>query len=157
MNIRRPVLATVLGIAGLIPFVATGLASVMYAEPSSGMFLLMLLGYGAVILSFLGGLHWGAAQLDPDPHGARVRTALSVVPSLIGWLALILPLLVPPEAGIAVLIVGFIGTVGIEAHGTRNGVPATALVSLRWSLATAVVAILIVVLVLRLIGARVIF
>ena len=48
-------------------------------------------GYGAVILSFLGAVHWGAAMVAPAPTPApapALRYAGSVLPALAGWAAL---------------------------------------------------------------------
>jgi len=44
-------------------------------------------GYGGVILSFLGAVHWGAAMASATPVPAR-RYVYSVLPSLVGWCAL---------------------------------------------------------------------
>jgi len=64
--------------------------------------------YGAVILSFLGGIQWGLAIRNSDGN-ARSRSdlspmlALSVVPSLIGWVGL----LAEETVGFGLLIMGF--------------------------------------------------
>lgn len=51
-----------------------------------------LAAYGAVILSFLGGVHWGLAVGKTSRSGSLVpHLVLSVVPSLVGWAALLLP------------------------------------------------------------------
>jgi hypothetical protein len=103
-----PAAAAWLGALGLIPFIAMTLVRVaggpaLPFDPGHA-----LLGYAAVILSFLGGIHWGVA-LRPgiDPHTDRRRIArsltLGVVPSIIGWIALLLPL----TAAIALLCAGF--------------------------------------------------
>lgn len=52
--------------------------------------LLMLISYGAVILSFLGGIRWGFATARNDDASAR-ELLTSVVPSLIAWMCLTLP------------------------------------------------------------------
>ncbi|MCP1198634.1 DUF3429 domain-containing protein [Notoacmeibacter sp. MSK16QG-6] len=52
--------------------------------------LIMLIGYGAVILSFLGGIRWGLATARNDEASAR-ELLTSVVPSLIAWMCLTLP------------------------------------------------------------------
>ncbi len=47
-----------------------------------------LLSYGAVIVSFLGGIHWGLAmRASPVPVA---RLVWGVLPSLLGWLAVLL-------------------------------------------------------------------
>ena len=52
--------------------------------------LLALMAYGATVLAFLGGVHWGFA-LDEGSNqtsqALRARLVLGVVPSLIGWAA----------------------------------------------------------------------
>ncbi len=80
-----PKTALWLGPLGLIPFLAGALALWLMPAahlPAAG---LALIGYGAVILSFLGGVHWGLAASEGRP----LQIGLSVVPSLIGWLALL--------------------------------------------------------------------
>jgi len=78
-----------LGYGGLIPFVALALA--LWLAPSGGGSFegMALLGYSATISSFLGAIHWGLSMRDgADQH---VPTLLwGVVPSLLGWVALLL-------------------------------------------------------------------
>ncbi len=62
--------------------------------------------YGAVILSFLGGVQWGVAMsLEPaGSAGFRGRLLLSMVPSLIAWPALLLH----PFTAAWLLVAGFL-------------------------------------------------
>jgi len=65
-----------------------------------------LLGYGAVILSFVGALHFGVALVHPEIDD-RARAGLmiwSVVPALAAWLALALA----PAQGLALLGMMFV-------------------------------------------------
>jgi hypothetical protein len=99
-----PAWARPLGYAGLIPFVACAL--LMLAVPEAGTRDAAgraLLGYGAVILSFLGGVHWGMVLRGAAPQRAGGLLAGGVVPSLVGWVALLLPF----ERAAAVLVAGF--------------------------------------------------
>ena len=79
-----------LGYAGLLPFVtlasAAWLAPVAYRAQAA----FALLAYGATIASFLGAIHWGLAMRGPvaPQPGALVW---GVFPSLVAWLALLLP------------------------------------------------------------------
>lgn len=101
----RPRAVTWLGYGGLLPFVGTALT--FFLDPHHGsVWLQMLLAYGAVILSFVGALHWAFAMVHPAATGpvASKLFIWSVVPSLLGWVAL----LVEPAAGIALLIAGFL-------------------------------------------------
>ena len=50
---------------GLLPFLATALLSWIAAEDWRGVALYALAAYGAVILSFLGAVHWGLALRAP--------------------------------------------------------------------------------------------
>jgi hypothetical protein len=82
-----------LGATGLLPF-AAGTALAWAGEGgASDMARFAVLTYGAVILSFLGGIVWGVAaagahRLDRD--GSAELFALSVIPPLVGWSALFL-------------------------------------------------------------------
>ena len=101
----RPVAVAWLGYGGLIPFIGTAL--VCWLEPNHrSLWLQMLLAYGAVILSFVGALHWGFAMTHPATagQGASGLYIWSIVPSLLGWVAL----LVSPAFGAALLIAGFL-------------------------------------------------
>jgi len=84
--------ALILGIGGLIPFV--GLASLAGFGPDAwhDYSLLALSCYGAVILTFVGALHWGYALKRPAFEGeAWLQYAFSVAPALLAWLSLLLP------------------------------------------------------------------
>lgn len=101
----RPAVVAWLGYGGLLPFV--GAALLLWLAPGQhSRWLEMLLTYGAVILSFVGALHWGFAMVHPATAGRPMNGmyAWSVMPSLLGWAAL----LVAPAAGATLLIAGFL-------------------------------------------------
>ena len=101
---RRRGLAWLLSLAGAIPFVTAALAQ--WLLPGHGFSQWAgqaALLYGAIILAFLGGIHWGFG-LQADSDAAR-RLAVSVLPALLGWLAL----LVQPGIGLLLLLAGFLG------------------------------------------------
>ena len=101
----RPTVVAWLGYGGLLPFVGTAL--LCWLAPGQRVWWLdMLLTYGAVILSFVGALHWGFAMVHPATAGRPMNGmyAWSVIPSLLGWAAL----LVAPAAGATLLIAGFL-------------------------------------------------
>ena len=94
-----------LGYGGLIPFVVLA-AVAMVGGDYAGFCSDALIAYGAVILSFVGAVHWGIALMRTD-LGEQRRNATwvwSVVPALLAWLAL----LVTPVAAAVVLVVGFV-------------------------------------------------
>ena len=83
-------LARRLGHAGLLPFVLLAVLLWTVRVDLQAYVAIALVAYGAVIASFLGGLHWGiAAQLPPDD--AAFHYAWGVAPSLMAWLALVMP------------------------------------------------------------------
>lgn len=101
---RPPVIAW-LGYGGLLPFLGAALALAL--EPAHrSLWLQMLLTYGAVILSFVGALHWGFAMVHPATTGTSAASLYvwSVVPSLMGWVAV----LVSPALGAGLLVAGFL-------------------------------------------------
>ena len=78
-----------LGYGGLIPFVGLALAVwlwPMYQTKAAS----ALLAYSATIASFLGAIHWGLTMRDPQGQSTSVLT-WGVVPSLMAWVALMLP------------------------------------------------------------------
>jgi hypothetical protein len=125
MNPTLPLPAAVLGAAGLLPFL--GLAALTgFGAPQAGP---ALAAYGATILAFLGAVHWGLALAGPSPANAA-RLALGVVPSLIGFAALLLPL----RPGLALLAVAILATAGVETLAARRGLVPRDYLKLRWLL-----------------------
>jgi hypothetical protein len=157
MQRNLPPLAWLLGIAGILPFIVCGLETVRLTGLQSNIMLSALLGYGAVILAFLGAVHWGFALAADPAVQERSRLLLGVLPALIGWGALLLALALSQEAGLAALIAGFIVTVGVEHQGRQRGLVPRSYMWMRWTVSLVVVAILVTVLVLRLIGAKIMF
>jgi len=92
-----------LGYGGLVPFVALAAASLLGVQPRATS--LALLAYGAVILSFVGALHWAFAMLLPQlaPMRRAWMYAWSTVPALMAWCAL----LMEPRLGSVILVVAF--------------------------------------------------
>jgi hypothetical protein len=148
-----PVLAILLGIAGLVPIVGCGLGA-MARDGEADRMLAALIAYGAVTLAFLGGMQWGFA-LPPatDARQQRWRLVLGVPPPLVGWAALLIGLVAPSWIALAVLTAGFIGTALGEhrAAGQNQTVPSGYL-WLRWALTIVAAAMLITVLTVRLLG-----
>jgi hypothetical protein len=80
-----------LGYGGLLPFLA--LAAGCFAGAEGGAICrVALILYGAVILSFVGALHWAFAMTLPDLGAAKRAEGFiwSVVPALLAWPAAML-------------------------------------------------------------------
>ena len=91
LEAKVPASAAWLGAAGAIPFVASSAATLFLAGENRLFAVHTLLTYGAVILSFLGGIHWGLAIAGPRRERLWIRLVVSVIPSLMGWAALLTP------------------------------------------------------------------
>jgi Protein of unknown function (DUF3429) len=90
INSEPSLLARRLGYAGLVPFVLLAVLTWTVRADAQGHAALALVGYGAVIASFLGGMHWGIAGQLP-PQDAKLHYVWGVLPSLLGWVAVVLP------------------------------------------------------------------
>lgn len=94
-----------LGYLGLLPFIFITL--LLWAEPHHQAFWRHALSsYGAVILTFVGALHWSLA-MQANTLANDVKRGLfiwSVIPSLIAWIAL----LAPQKYGDGLLILFFL-------------------------------------------------
>lgn len=80
-----------LGYGGLLPFIGCALAT--HADPArAAHWYEALVAYGAIILSFVGALHWGFAMILAKIAGTSRRWLFvwSVIPSLLAWVALMI-------------------------------------------------------------------
>jgi len=85
-----PAWANWLGAGGLIPFAGLALALWWPGLGQQAFSSHALASYGATIASFLGAIHWGLAMRDHPGAGAGPYL-WGVMPSLLAWLALLLP------------------------------------------------------------------
>jgi hypothetical protein len=117
---RIPRTALLLGLGGLVPFVLcalaifTGVRVPLLSDP-----VLAMLAYGAIILSFLGGVRWGFALRISDEGLQSRAMILSVAPAIVAWL-----LLLPPSLlGLILLPVLFILLWLADEQMPRIGAP----------------------------------
>jgi len=92
-----------LGYGGLIPFLALAPLSLFASQSVTGWATEALMAYGAIILSFVGALHWTRGLEAGDTKSAARMLTVSVLPALFGWVALLLPV----HIGLGVLTAGF--------------------------------------------------
>jgi hypothetical protein len=105
ISLKMPPVVAWLGYGGLVPFVVLAAASVL--DPGhSAYWSDALVAYGAVILSFVGALHWGFAMslADLSNDERRRRFLWSVVPALMAWPAMLLG----TSLAALVLVAGFV-------------------------------------------------
>jgi len=131
-----PTPALVLGIAGLIPFIVCaalawlpelGLSVIGNLTPSSQASFMSnteiqqtavfaLGAYGAIILSFLGGIRWGNLVSSKTQLNHWGPLFISVLPSLIAWPALLLP----SVWMLSVLAAGFVLQYAYDVEGVKQ-------------------------------------
>jgi len=92
----------VLGYAGLLPFIACVLGIAALDGAPRQFAVRALVAYGAVILSFLGAVHWGLLLRAAQAPVQR-QLVIGVLPSLAAWAALLLQ----DRQALAVLVVAF--------------------------------------------------
>lgn len=138
---------TLLSLLGLIPILVFTI--MIMRDPEDHFFLKIFYTYSAIVLSFLGGMHWGVlthtrstGQIEP----LRLYWIWSVVPPIVGWFAL---LSIPVFWNIAVLMVMYVLQYLMDTRLTKKGIFPYWLLQLR-RLLTLVVIINFIAILLRL-------
>ncbi len=132
-----PTTALWLGTGGLGPFVALSGALWAMAPEYAGTLTFWLTSYGAVILAFVGAVHWGVAMIHPRMRDDDrwLFLAWSTVPALAAWATL----LIGARSGLLFLAMSFLVQYAADlALAQRFTLPAWYL-RLRHSLTTVVV------------------
>ena len=88
-----PTIVRILGYAGLIPFIGLAFMVQLADSPNDLIALESLVAYGAVIVSFLGALHWGACfkTIGESTQNRWLDHSVwiwGIMPALIAWLAI---------------------------------------------------------------------
>lgn len=116
--VRPPRLAIGLGLAALVPFVSGALGMWVTPEAWRERVLEELLAYAAIVLAFMGAIHWGLAmRADERSEQAPVQLGLSVIPPLLGWVALSLPV----DFGLPVIFFAFAALHIADMWAVRQG------------------------------------
>jgi len=90
-----------LGYLGLIPFLGAGL---LLTNISRELILTGIHSYAAIILTFIGAIHWGRAISTDTGDSQAWLIIISITPSLVAWLSLFLQ----PLYGLPTLIAAFL-------------------------------------------------
>jgi hypothetical protein len=120
METNVPLSAGWLGGFGAVPFVGLAGAIHFLSGPTKLLVAHGMVAYGAVILSFLGGVHWGLAVLPKRASDRRklpLRLILSVIPSLLGWSSL----LTGGTTALFILSASFAAMLWVDLWATRIG------------------------------------
>lgn len=122
-----------LGYGGLLPFVALAVLG-LQDQDHALLWNDALYAYGAIILCFVGALHWGFAMNlcslnDSQRSGAFIW---SIVPALLAWPTL----LMPPILAAPLLITGFAGNYLRDRHLARHAELPTWYLPLRFRLSS---------------------
>ncbi len=113
-----PRTAAVLTALGVLPFAGGAAVAWVWPDFEAAGAIDAVIAYGAVILSFLGGIHWGfAAAPGGATSGRSVGYGLSVLPSLLAWAALLLP----RSVGLGLLMVAIIGALALDRRAVVKG------------------------------------
>ena len=134
-----PTPARLLGFGGLIPFVVTAVSVLTLSDNGQLMALDIMLHYSAVILSFLGAVHWGAGLTSfTEQYVSQsdnwIRIGWSVTPALVAWLAIQMTLL----PSLITFILGFAGAFIFDAWSGKKGWLPSWYIKLRKSLSLIV-------------------
>jgi hypothetical protein len=117
---KVPSSAAWLGGLGAVPFVGLVGAMPFLTDGPRLLAAHALAAYGATIVSFLGGIHWGlaiGARGGADDGRLSARLIMSVLPSLAGWVAL----LVPETSGLLILALAVAAMLWVDLRATRLG------------------------------------
>lgn len=95
-----------LGHAGLVPFVLLAATVWLVDAELQPWAAIAMAAYAALIVSYLGGIHWGLAWAQPGTPEAPTRQHLlwGVAPSLLAWPGV----LMPPHAGLVWLALALV-------------------------------------------------
>lgn len=130
-----PGIVKMLGAGGLLTFVTIA-AALWVAPPSHNAWLATaLIAYGAVILSFMGAVHWGLA-IGSDRRDRNALYVLGVLPALTGWFATMLS----PPAALSALAIAFAAVPALDRMAIEKGLAPPWYRRLRRPLTAAVVA-----------------
>ena len=112
-----------LGYAGLVPFILLAALMWLVDEELLPFVAIALGGYAAAIVSFLGGVHWGIGFMKGGA-APRFHFVWGVMPSLIAWLALMMPAHAAlPSLGLVVMACYAVDSKTYPAAGLASWLP----------------------------------
>lgn len=141
--------STITGMAallGLVPFLA-GLYFALYPQRlpiDAVVYERAMLGYGAAILSFLGGVRWGLRL--GGGAGSQLTYIAGILGSILGFVTMLMPL----DIGLGMLIVGFALYGAWDVWGGYSGTLPQDYGRMRWAVTVLVCLVLAAIIIVRL-------
>jgi len=154
LNARRwrekpmPTVIIPLTLLGLVPFFVLAFRSLSVLPLVAQVSVMGLIDYAALILAFIGGVHWGLALL-PETARPTLRAVAGVVPIVAAWICILLAQVVSPTIALVVLVLAYLGTVFVEHRAARRLMLAPRYVYLRWGFSVVACVMMLMVVVLR--------
>ena len=133
---NKETLAKLLTYSGAIPFAATLLLAALKPATLNLDYTAIAIGYGAVIASFIAGIHWGIFLFKETPLNLFIHSNIA---ALLAWLAL----LVPTQAGLAVLAGCLLYLLTIDSRLQLTGILPAWYMRLRLRISCLVIGILL--------------
>jgi Protein of unknown function (DUF3429) len=134
---RVPAPPAILGALGALTFAGLLLAQVESFEPFGRPPTGVLALFSAVVLSFLGAVHWGLAMAE---YGGRRDTTwsyiVSILPAFLGWFSVAF---LPIRVALGVIALGFVLLLLYDLRSLRLGRVPSWYGRLRWPLTVVVV------------------
>jgi hypothetical protein len=154
-----PVLAILLSILGLVPFIVCGLAALGPDPVTATRMLTTLIDYAALVLAFSAGIHWGFELQSPQQNKVvgRARLGIAAAALTVAWIAIVLPIVTVAWLTLVILIAAYIGAVLVEQEAAKRGLMPPHYLWLRWGFTIIAAAMLVTVLTLHLLGQTVVF
>ncbi len=133
--------AIVLTLSGAFPFLFFTMMNLIH--PNNPLWYKILIDYTAVILSFLGGIHWGLAISIKTKFSSLFRylIVLSIIPVLIGWILLLIPI---RSLQLDIFILAYIWVLIVDFFLEKNNIISKIFFKTRIVISALVVCILIV-------------
>lgn len=117
-----PAAALWLGLAGLFPFVALAVLRILHPDGPPVLHI-ALVAYAAVVLTFIGALHWAFAMMIPRATRTEQWQMMgwSAIPAITAWFAMVLPV----NLDLGLLIAVYWLHYAVDLHVARmRGIPA---------------------------------
>lgn len=117
LHIPASRIAISLGFVSAAPFIVLALCTWLVAPAWQIRMAEGLLGYGAAVLAFLGGMHWGIAAAGDDAPHEGWRYIYGICPPLLAWVAISSPV----DKGLFLLFSGLVAAFIVDRRVLRTG------------------------------------